>query len=104
MVDKRPTHLVLKETMPFKLTIIILAQNERTNDALLASLQPEFDAIDTKRVRLQVTPTRNQLEFHLAAKDAKALRAASTSLLRLFMVAEGVLHLTMRQISGEENG
>ncbi len=104
MVDERPTHLVLKETMPFWLTIIILDQNGCTNDALLATLQPEFDAIDTKRVRLQVTPTRNQLEFHLAAKDVKALRAASTSLLRLFMVAEGVFHLTVRQISGEENG
>ena len=92
-----------KETMLFWLTIRLVNQEGSTSDALLAMLQPEFDAIDSKRVRLQVTPTQSQLEFHLAAKDVKALRAASTSLLRLFMVAEGVLHLTMRNNSGEEN-
>ncbi len=103
MVDKSPNHLTERGALPFWLKISISSHTEETNKALLAMLQPEFDAIDSKRVRLQVTPTRNQLEFHLAAKDVKALRAASTSLLRLFMVAEGVLHLTMIQTSGEES-
>jgi tRNA threonylcarbamoyladenosine modification (KEOPS) complex Pcc1 subunit len=103
MVDKSSNQSSVKEPMPFCLTIILFDQNGCTSDALLATLKPEFDAIDSKRVSLQVTPTRNQLEFHLTARDVKALRAASNSLLRLVMVAEGVLHLTMRQISGEEN-
>ncbi|MFX1474289.1 MAG: KEOPS complex subunit Pcc1 [Promethearchaeota archaeon] len=103
MVEEKSNHSSVRESMPFRLIIIIFNQNGCTSAALLATLKPEFDAIDSKRVSLQVRLTRNQLEFHLAARDVKALRAASKSLLRLFMVAEGVLHLTMRQVSGEEN-
>jgi tRNA threonylcarbamoyladenosine modification (KEOPS) complex Pcc1 subunit len=103
MVGKEATARTDKEPMQFWLIMRIIDQKGSTTEALLAMLQPEFDAIDSKRVRLQVTPTRNQLEFHLAAKDVKALRAASTSLLRLFVVAEGVLQLTKSHNRGEEN-
>jgi tRNA threonylcarbamoyladenosine modification (KEOPS) complex Pcc1 subunit len=66
-------------------------------DTLLAAFKPEFPAIDSKRVVLQVKLSRNQLVFHLAATDVTALRAAATSLMRLYVVADGVQQLMVKK-------
>jgi len=75
----------------FKLTITVFTKNEEYREAILSSLGPELAAIDSKRVTLQVKPARDRIEFHLVAGDVTALRAAATSLVRLYGVADGVL-------------
>ncbi|MFX1540804.1 MAG: KEOPS complex subunit Pcc1 [Promethearchaeota archaeon] len=75
---------------PFTLTITLHTESPRTRDTLLAALEPEFASIDSKRVRLLVNSNQNQIVFHLAATDVTALRAAATSLVRLYTVADGV--------------
>ncbi len=75
---------------PFTLTITLDTESPRTLGTLLAALEPEFASIDSKRVRLLVNSNQNQIVFHLAATDVTALRAAATSLMRLYTVADGV--------------
>lgn len=82
---------------PYRLTIVIMVETTQAQKTLLAALKPEFPAIDSKRVMLQVKPSRNQLVFHLAAKDVTALRAATTSLTRLYLVADGVYQLMVKK-------
>lgn len=84
-------------THPYRLTIVIMIESTQAQETLLAALKPEFPAIDSKRVMLQVKPSRNQLVFHLATKDITALRAATTSLTRLYLVADGVYQLTVKK-------
>jgi tRNA threonylcarbamoyladenosine modification (KEOPS) complex Pcc1 subunit len=83
------------QTQQYKLTITLNEKNPEDLDAVLAALKPEFASIDSKRVALQVKSNQNQIVFHLAAKDVTALRAAATSLVRLYLVADGVHQFTV---------
>ncbi|MFX0078340.1 MAG: KEOPS complex subunit Pcc1 [Candidatus Hermodarchaeota archaeon] len=83
------------QTQPYKLTITLHVKNTANRDAVLTALKPEFASIDSKRVALQVKSNQNQIVFHLAAKDVIALRAAATSLVRLYLVADGVHQFTV---------
>ncbi len=94
MVNRSPSSAP-KKRGPYWLTISLGVANARTRSAILAGLAPEVAAIDSKRVTLDIKPSRKQIEFHLAAHDVTALRAAATSLLRLYSVAEGVVQETV---------
>ncbi len=83
------------QAQQYKLTITLHAKNPTNRDVILAALKPEFASIDSKRVTLQVKSNQNQIVFHLAAKDVTALRAAATSLVRLYLVADGVHQFTV---------
>ncbi|MFX1301620.1 MAG: KEOPS complex subunit Pcc1 [Promethearchaeota archaeon] len=78
------------QTQQYTLTITLHTKNLANRDVILAALKPEFASIDSKRVALQVKSNQYQIVFHLAAKDVTALRAAATSLVRLYLVADGV--------------
>ena len=80
----------IKLHRPFTLTITLDTKSPQIHGTLLAALEPEFTSIDSKRVRLLVNSNQNQIVFHLAATDVTALRAAVTSLMRLYTVADGV--------------
>jgi tRNA threonylcarbamoyladenosine modification (KEOPS) complex Pcc1 subunit len=80
---------------PYWLKIAVGVADSRTRSAIMAALAPEVAAIDSKRVTLDIKPSRKQIEFHLAAHDVTALRAAATSLMRLYSVAEGVVQETV---------
>ncbi len=82
-------------THPFLLTITFHVKSVQKRDIIFKALQPEFPAIDSKRVRFHSKPSQNQIVFHLAAQDVTALRATATSLMRLYLVADGVHHLTV---------
>ena len=97
MVKHNDTSSQSQPNHPFALTIVIRAPNRQMRDTLLAAFKPEFPAIDSKRVVLQVKRSRNQLVFHLAATDVTALRAAATSLMRLYVVADGVQQLMVKK-------
>ena len=84
-----------KTAKPFRLQITVFVQDKSAQDTLLAALTPEVAAINSKRVTLQVKSSQNQIHFHLAAQDITALRAAATSLIRLYTVADGVQQLTV---------
>lgn len=90
-----PGNLSSAKAQQYKLTITLHAKNPANRDVILAALKPEFASIDSKRVTLQVKSNRNQIVFHLAAKDVTALRAAATSLVRLYLVADGVHQFTV---------
>jgi tRNA threonylcarbamoyladenosine modification (KEOPS) complex Pcc1 subunit len=79
-----------KPVRPYTLTVTLHTESPRTRDTMLAVLKPEFASIDSKRVRLLVNSNQNHIVFHLAATDVTALRAAATSLMRLYTVADGV--------------
>lgn len=93
MVDESSGSLKQSGKTPFMLRITISVSDARAQDILMASLEPEFDAINSKRVRLQVKSSQHRIVFHLAAQDVTALRAAATSLMRLYSVADGVLRI-----------
>jgi tRNA threonylcarbamoyladenosine modification (KEOPS) complex Pcc1 subunit len=84
-------------TRPYTLSIVLHTPTAENQDIVLAALKPEFASIDSKRVALQVNSNQNQIVFHLAAKDVTALRAAATSLLRLYLVADGVHQFTVKK-------
>ena len=86
-----------KGTEPsFILSIRIRTGSVASRDTVLAALQPELASIDSKRLRLHSTSSQNDLVFHFVAKDVTALRAATTSLMRLYLVAEGARQLTVK--------
>ncbi|MFW9830674.1 MAG: KEOPS complex subunit Pcc1 [Candidatus Thorarchaeota archaeon] len=82
---------------PYSLRVALQLRNGQHRDAVLTALMPEFAAIDSKRVRLLNKTTDNEIVFHLTAKDVTALRAAATSLIRLYLVADGVHILTVKK-------
>lgn len=82
---------------PYTLTITIHSKTTEYQDTLLAAIEPEFASIDSKRVRFHIKSNQNQIVFHLAAKDVTALRASATSLMRLFMVVNGVHQFTVKK-------
>lgn len=95
---KHPTSSTSRgDRPPYWLTISLGVPDSRTRSAILAGLTPEVAAIDSKRVALDIKPSRKQIEFHLAAHDVTALRAAATSLMRLYSVAEGVVQETVSE-------
>jgi len=95
MVSHPTTSSKRKAEAPYWLTIAVGVADSRARSAILAALAPEVAAIDSKRVTLDIKPSRKQIEFHLAAHDVTALRAAATSLMRLYSVAEGVVQETV---------
>lgn len=97
MVNHPTSSSSRKGNAPYWLTIALGVADSRTRSAILAALGPEVAAIDSKRVALDIKPSRKQIEFHLAAHDVTALRAAATSLMRLYSVAEGVVQETVSE-------
>ena len=97
MVNRPKSSSGSKRKAPYWLTIALGVPDSRTRSAILAALRPEVAAIDSKRVTLDIKPSRKQIEFHLAAHDVTALRAAATSLMRLYSVAEGVVQETVSE-------
>ncbi|MFX0169808.1 MAG: KEOPS complex subunit Pcc1 [Candidatus Hodarchaeota archaeon] len=81
---------------PYTLTIQIQVDSVKSRDTILAALQPELASIDSKRLKLHSTSSQNLITVHLVAKDVTALRAAATSLLRLYLVADGVRQFTVK--------
>ena len=81
----------------FRITIRISNDSVDSRDTILAALQPEFASIDSKRLKLHNTSSQNNLVFHFVAKDVTALRAATTSLMRLYLVAEEARQLTVKK-------
>ena len=80
----------------FILSIRISTDSAASRDTILAALQPELASIDSKRLKLHNTSSQNVLVFHFVAKDVTALRAATTSLMRLYLVAEGARLFTVK--------
>lgn len=97
MVDESSGSLKQIVETQFMFRIILYVSDTHTRDTLIASLKPEFAAINSKRVGLQVKISRHRIVFHLAAHDVTALRAAATSLMRLYSVADGVLQLMVKK-------
>jgi len=95
MVSHPVTSSRRRAKAPYWLTIALAVADSRARSAILAALAPEVAAIDSKRVALDIKPSRKQIEFHLAAHDVTALRAAATSLMRLYSVAEGAVQETV---------
>jgi len=91
MVKKVKKKSDIPGTGKFKLSVTLFSTDEKYRETISSSLGPELAAIDSKRVTLQVKPAPGRIEFHLAARDVTALRAAATSLVRLYDVADGVL-------------
>ena len=85
-----------KTGAPFTLTIRISTDSVHSRNTILAALQPELVSIDSKRLKLHNTSNQNDIVFHFVAKDVTALRAATTSLMRLYLVAEEARQLTVK--------
>jgi tRNA threonylcarbamoyladenosine modification (KEOPS) complex Pcc1 subunit len=81
----------------FIITIRISNDSVDSRDTILAALQPEFASIDSKRLKLHSTSSQNDLVFRFVAKDVTALRAATTSLMRLYLVAEEARQFTVKK-------
>ena len=81
----------------FTFTIRISNDSVDSRNTILAALRPELASIDSKRLKLQHTSSQNDLVFHFVAKDVTALRAATTSLMRLYLVAEEARQLTVKK-------
>ena len=97
MVNRPKSSASPRRKAPYWLAITMGVPDSRVRSAILAALRPEVAAIDSKRVTLDIKPSRKQIEFHLAAHDVTALRAAATSLMRLYGVAEGVAQETVSE-------
>ncbi len=81
----------------YNLAIMIQTDSLDARDTLYASLEMEFKSIDSKRVKLHSNRNQNQIVFHLAAKDITSLRAAATTLMRLYTVANGVYQFAVKR-------
>lgn len=97
MVNTSRKNLGPDRKSTYRLEISLLFDMAESAKVLLAALEPEFQAIDSKRVRLQVKSSRKKIVFLLTADDVTALRAAATSLIRLYTVADGVHQLTVKK-------
>jgi len=85
------------KSFPHILTITFHPENPQNQEAIWSALQPEFASIDSKRVKVHNKSTKHTLVFHLTAQDVTALRAAATSLMRLYVVADGVHQFTVKK-------
>lgn len=97
MVDDSSDSMIQDEATKFTLRITIFVSDMHSRDTLMAALEPEFAAINSKRVKLLVKLSQQSIVFHLAANDVTALRAAATSIIRLYSVADGVLQLMVKK-------
>lgn len=81
----------------YALTIQIHPKTPKNHQAILSALEPEFSSIDSKRVKFHNKSNKNEIVFHLTAQDVNALRAAATTLMRLYTVADGVHQFTVKK-------
>ena len=81
----------------YTLTIAFHPETTAKMEAIRSALEPEFASIDSKRVEFHSKPNKTSLVFHLTALDVTALRAAATTLMRLYVVADGVHQLTVKK-------
>jgi tRNA threonylcarbamoyladenosine modification (KEOPS) complex Pcc1 subunit len=81
----------------YVLTLQIHPKTPQNLQAIWSALEPEFASIDSKRVKLHSKSNKNKIVFHLATQDVTALRAAATTLMRLYMVADGVHQFTVNK-------
>ena len=82
---------------PYTLTITLNPENASKQEAIWSALEPEFVSIDSKRVKFHSTSNKKSIVFHLTALDVTALRAAATTLMRLYVVADGVHQFTVKK-------
>jgi tRNA threonylcarbamoyladenosine modification (KEOPS) complex Pcc1 subunit len=81
----------------YNLTITFYPETSAKQEAIWSALKPEFASIDSKRVKFHSTSKKKSLVFHLTALDVTALRAAATTLMRLYVVADGVHQITVKK-------
>ncbi|MFX1319058.1 MAG: KEOPS complex subunit Pcc1 [Promethearchaeota archaeon] len=81
----------------YTLTITLHLENVRNKAVIWSALEPELSSIDSKRVTLHNKSNTTEIVFHLTASDVNALRAAATSLMRLYLVADGVHQLMVKK-------
>ena len=81
----------------YTLTITLHPETTAKRETIQSALEPEFASIDSKRVKFHSKPNQKSLVFHLTALDVTALRAAATTLMRLYVVADGVHQLTVKK-------
>ena len=84
-------------SFPYTLTMEFHLESGQKQDAIWAALKPEFPSIDSKRVKFHSKSDKNKIVFHLATQDVTALRAAATTLMRLYVVADGVHQFTVNE-------
>jgi tRNA threonylcarbamoyladenosine modification (KEOPS) complex Pcc1 subunit len=84
-------------TYSHALTITFHPATTVKQQVIWSALHPEFASIDSKRVKFLSKSIKNAIVFHLTAQDATALRAAATTLMRLYVVAEGVHQFTVKK-------
>jgi tRNA threonylcarbamoyladenosine modification (KEOPS) complex Pcc1 subunit len=82
---------------PFALTITINPKTSQNKTVIWSALEPELLSIDSKRVKLHSKSNKTEIVFHLTASDVNALRAAATSLMRLYLVADGVHQMMVKK-------
>jgi tRNA threonylcarbamoyladenosine modification (KEOPS) complex Pcc1 subunit len=85
------------KSYPHTLTITLHPKNTSKQQAIWSALEPEFASIDSKRVKFHSKSNIKSIVFHLTALDATALRAAATTLMRLYVVADGVHQITVKK-------
>lgn len=85
------------KSSPYTLTIIFHPQDCHKQKVIWSALEPEYVSIDSKRVEVHSKSNQNTIVFHLAAQDVTALRAAATTLTRLYVVADGVHQFTVKK-------
>ena len=78
------------KTHSYKLTISFHPKSLQNQEVIWSALEPEFASIDSKRVKFHSKSNKKEIVFHLTAQDVTALRAAATTLTRLYLVADGV--------------
>ncbi len=81
----------------YTLSITFHSESSKKQEAIWLALEPEFTSIDSKRVKFHSKSNKNKIVFHLTAKDVTALRAAATTLMRLYVVADGVHQFTVKK-------
>jgi tRNA threonylcarbamoyladenosine modification (KEOPS) complex Pcc1 subunit len=81
----------------YNLTFTIHPKSSKNRDVIWSALEPEFSSIDSKRVEFHSKSNKNGIVFHLATSDVNSLRAAATTLMRLYMVADGVHHFMVKK-------
>ncbi len=85
------------KSLPHTLTITFNPESPQKQEAIWSALEPEFASIDSKRVKFHSKSNKNEIVFHLTAQDVTALRAAATTLMRLYVVADGVHQFTVKK-------
>ena len=77
--------------------MVFHSESPSKQEVIWSALEPEFASIDSKRVKFHSKSDKNEIVFHLTAQDVTALRAAATTLMRLYVVADGVHQFTVNE-------